>query len=53
MMSYMLIWNRVLYLTEHDPESEEIPRLLAKLDQLDREGGAGYLAPSQSQRRDS
>jgi hypothetical protein len=43
----------VLYLTTHDPESEEIAELLAQLDELDLKGGAGYLAPNQSQRGDS
>ena len=35
MTTYMEIWNRILYLTQYEPESDEIQELLAKLDEID------------------
>jgi hypothetical protein len=35
-VTYMEIWNSVLYLTHNDPENPEIDELLRKLDAMDR-----------------
>lgn len=45
-MTYMEIWNRILWLTKHDPENEEIQVLLARLDELDEsEKGVTDISP--------
>lgn len=52
-MTYMEVWNRVLYLTQHEPESAELPGLLQQLDQLDatEKGVLGISLPGNGQRR--
>ena len=38
MTEYMLVWNTILWLTEHEPEAtDEIAILLKRLDEMDEE----------------